>query len=657
MNWDTRFGAFRQLLHTGASSPHDRAQLLDLIDDAFHTDPDRYLEQWVGYVASLHLDAPVVIACASVPAFLFLSERAPFARFDVAFDNELRGQAALKALAKSPYLGLIRSLSTSHCRLGPKGAQALADLDGLSNLESLDLGGCGIKDEGLDALIDAGLISTLDALDLAECKLTGASAQRLASLSPSFSRLDLSSNPFGVDGFLTVTAATSDLRALHVVGAPSDRATIFDLDSLSRFVALENLASVERLSMTWGSSYADADAALDYAQAFAASPYLSNLKTLGVNGTAMRQDLRAARVFFESDALPSLSSLPFTSFRSLSSEETCRAVLATPRAQEITHLDVDRRSYHFIPALVATESMASLTSLELAGHCDEDFDALAGWPGLATLRSLDLRRIGGYRDNFTTGDLDALIASPYIQGVRELVLPSDQNYYDFFEPFSTSPALDGLESLTLRASYIDWPREIQMVFDSPHVRSLQRLDLTGCSLSTSGWDTICTCNDLVAMRHLLIGNARLLPRHLKSVRSLPWFAQLETLDLTIPYPTGSIVWSSQVALASPAREDLPDDLRPLVDHSESFVIILAHSRLPKGLLDLRLNVLDHLGEPLAPASLARLVGHPDLPHDARHKLASALTLPQLKALAGELGLEGARRLKRYPLIEAMRRVG
>ncbi len=645
MDWDTRFGAFRQLLHTGASSPHDRAQLLDLIDDVFHTDPDRYLEQWVGYAASLHLDAPVVIECASVSAFFFWSERAPFARFDVSFDEDLRGAAAVKTLATSPRLGLVRALSTAQSRLGPKGAQVLAALDGLVNLEVLDLSSSYIKDEGFEALVDSGLLDGLTHLDLYSCALDVGSAERMANDvdTTALVTLDLSSNPFGPDGVIAIVASCPQLRELLLRVTVDDDPCVFVAQELEHLVALESLSNLEALHIPF--SYLPDSNALECIRVLTRARHFEKLTHLEIDGLYGSLDAAAAVTLLDSEALPALMNLSQEFFRTINTREDCDALLAHPRAQAISHLDISHDARPFVDALSDAAPLDALRSISIHDVTCDDLDALATWRGLSQVQALDLSN-SAYE--LVDTDLANLIASPHTRGLRELHLPRRINLIEVPEMLAGSPALDGLEVLSFQRSYINDVGSLRALCSSAELTSLRRLEMRDCEMHAEELDVICSCAHFSSLRELDLRDEDLGPRHLDALRQLPCFDGLDVLGLMVPLP-----W--RMKGRGDTRDTLPPAHLAMLERAEALVSSLADGPLPRNLDLLDVRVLDYDDEPLVPDALLRLIARPELSHNARHELLAPLKKKQLNALAKSAGLKGATRLKRYPLIEAIRR--
>ena len=642
MDWDARFGAFRQLLHTGVSSPRDRAQLLDLIDDAFHDDADRYLEQWSGYAASLHLDTPVVIECASVSAFLFWSQRVPFARFDVAFGSDARPRAALDALASSPHLDLVRSLSTSGCFLAPATARRLARLTNLSSLEVLDLRASHIKDDGLGALLDAGTLDGLVHLDLTSCGISLSGARRLAqsSVPSSLTHLELSSNPFGPEGVLTIAASCVSLRTLVVRETLDHDPCVLSTTELERLVSLDALTHLKTLHVAF--SYRFDTVPSSCIRVLADAP-LTRLSRLELGGNLQGLDLSHARELFTSPALPALVTLPGELLNRQCTRSHASTFLATPRAQSLQRLHLPARRGSFMNALAEAQPLESLRELSIVRASRDDLDSLARWEGLSRVRTLDLSE--GAHD-FTDDHLRALIASPYSASLRALSLPHTMTSTELPEWLADSPALEGLEALHLGGTYLGDVSRLHALCNSSQLTSLRSLTLADFCGDEDELDLFCSCEHLSSLRALSIHDASLSLRHLTSLRRMPWFERLESLELVVTLPWARLLFGD----SAPSEREIA-----ALERASEVLASVARGPLPQSLSALALVVLDHEGAPLDPGALTHLLARPELSHHARHLLTSRLTKKPLNALARSAGFKRSSRLDRYPLIEALRR--
>ncbi len=614
MDWDTRFGAFRQLLHTGVQAPRDLHQLLDLVDDAFLTDPDRYLEQWVGYAASLPSHTPPVIGCGSVSEFLFWSERAPFARFDVAFDRDARLRDEFDALASSPQLGSLRSLSTSHCRLGPEGAQAIADLDGLSNLESLDLSGGRIAHDGLAALSESGLLAGLSRLHVTRCDLDIGSTQ-----------------------VLSILASCRSLRHLSIP-SPSNTA------QLERLLALESFSNLESLRLSSERS-AEGDP-IAFAHVLANAPHLMLLERLELRGFGGSFGPATMRVLLESDELLSLTTVLAGSMDAPDTRAECDAFFATPRAQSLTHLDVGYESAPILTALAEAEPLESLRDLYLEEPTVDELDALADWPGLRHVTSLHLPAgRGRYTDHGTI----RFFQSPHTRALREVVLPRWIDLGEYFDELGGAPSFEGLEALTVASARIDDVPRLRDALSSPILTDLHTLLVSFQTASDEALELLLGHEHFTSLRTLRIYADHLAANHLDALRQTPWFDGLEDLVLVIPFP-----WRASQNSKLP-RSKLPHTHRDLLERGEGLVHSLAEGPLPSRLANLRVSVMDHRGEPLVPKALVRLLARPELSHAARHGLLAPLDKRHLVGLAATSRLKRTNRLDRYELIETLRR--
>jgi uncharacterized protein (TIGR02996 family) len=97
---------------------------------------------------------------------------------DVAFLG--RGAAGVAAaVAGSPHLARLTTLSLGHTKLGPKGARALADSPHLRRLRELELSCAEVGDEGVIALAGSPVLDTVVRLKLSTNDLTDRAANAL----------------------------------------------------------------------------------------------------------------------------------------------------------------------------------------------------------------------------------------------------------------------------------------------------------------------------------------------------------------------------------------------------------------------------------------------------------------------------------------------
>jgi len=132
---------------------------------------------------------------------------------------------ALQALARSPALVGLRSLSASSGELSDTAALALAN--GMLTLERLYLSGTGLSDEGAQALARAKGLTPLKLLALNRNALSDEGAQALAASKTltSLERLELSGNGLSEEGALAFRSpkALPKLRRLELLAMDLDR--------------------------------------------------------------------------------------------------------------------------------------------------------------------------------------------------------------------------------------------------------------------------------------------------------------------------------------------------------------------------------------------------------------------------------------------------
>jgi len=114
--------------------------------------------------------------------------------------NHQIGDAGVKALANSPHLTNLRILELKCNRIGDAGARALAKSRHLANLRTLNLSENQIRDAGAAALAESPNLANLRTLDLSENQIKHAGAVALAK-SPHLTNLrflNMAGNPIGV---------------------------------------------------------------------------------------------------------------------------------------------------------------------------------------------------------------------------------------------------------------------------------------------------------------------------------------------------------------------------------------------------------------------------------------------------------------------------
>jgi uncharacterized protein (TIGR02996 family) len=306
---------------------------------------------------------------------------------DVPNRNERSGSGGLRDLLASPHLGRLR-------RLGLDGS--LVDLDGLISLvgsplfrrlTELDLCGSDLDNRAARVVAASPASRGLEVLSLGG---TGVSAAGVAALAASphlagLTNLDLGGLMVGDEG-CEALASSPYLRGLRRLGLSVSHVGTNGVVALA---ASPNVGRLTRLDLD-GNGVGDAGVA-----ALAASPHLVRLRHLALQGS--RVGVNGVRALVDSGTLSGLRTL----------------VLTSPRL-----------GAEVVEALTTPRALPSLRSLMLGRLQDgnESVRVLAAAPWVSRLKSLELLQYGQARDPITDEGARALLASPYLGGLRWLSL-------------------------------------------------------------------------------------------------------------------------------------------------------------------------------------------------------------------------------------------
>jgi uncharacterized protein (TIGR02996 family) len=112
--------------------------------------------------------------------------RANLEELAVNVDGCWRGPSSrlIRAMAKSPHLGNLRSLTLSYAALDVTTVDLIARSPALARLERLDLGGCAFTDEVWEAILALPQLSRLRWIRLSRTRLVDAKGKQLGYISP-----------------------------------------------------------------------------------------------------------------------------------------------------------------------------------------------------------------------------------------------------------------------------------------------------------------------------------------------------------------------------------------------------------------------------------------------------------------------------------------
>jgi uncharacterized protein (TIGR02996 family) len=224
--------------------------------------------------------------------------------------------------------------------------------------------------------------------------------------------------------------------------------------------------------------------------------------------------------------------------RSLELRRRLRALVAEHRDAWLAGLAVWARDAFFERGFVEHLALPAATFLEhaaaiLAAHPVHSVQlrgaagvihALAGHPGLAQLRSLDLHD-NSLRDRGTA----ALAASPHLHRLTALLLPDNGVGRAGAQALARAP-LDALETLLLSGNALGDEGALALAC-SPHLARLTRLDLSSCRLTDAGAAVLAGTPVLARLTSLRLAYNNLTSNGAEVLAGSPRLARLTTLDL------------------------------------------------------------------------------------------------------------------------------
>jgi uncharacterized protein (TIGR02996 family) len=180
-----------------------------------------------------------------------------------------------------------------------------------------------------------------------------------------------------------------------------------------------------------------------------------------------------------------------------------------------------------LESLAESKPWPSLESLNLYRNLfrARGLRALAGAPIMSTLRKLELAR-GLFGDE----GLREVLRSPWIARLRHLNLSENQLHTRVIKNLASIP-WEQLEVLDLSSNDLG-PAAIRHLAESPHMRHLRRLDLSGNHhLDDGEMRALARSPHLDRLRVLGLGFWNLRKRGLEALAAAPWVSNLTRLDL------------------------------------------------------------------------------------------------------------------------------
>jgi hypothetical protein len=318
-----------------------------------------------------------------------------------------------------------------------------------------------------------------------------------------------------------------------------------DSDALALLADAPALAGLTDLELT------DHRIAAEGVRALARSPYLCNLRTLGLG-----QDLyiNSDSNLFDTEAVVALAGAAnLGGLRSLHlgpaelTAEGCAALAESPhlsRVQSLTlaagvtpswRTDMAVRPPATLQPLLGSPLLCGLEKLDL-GHCNltpEAAAALFESPRPPRLRSLAFRV-----DHCGSAGVRSLLSAPWAAGLTELKLAGDPGSVSI-DDLSTIPSLlaaseslGELRELNLRGLHVD-DGGLKALVDSSHLGRLVSLKLCCTNrLSRAGFRALEEAAGLPALRRIDFSNTSLKPAVAEALAAGPLAARLVSLDLT-----------------------------------------------------------------------------------------------------------------------------
>jgi uncharacterized protein (TIGR02996 family) len=411
---------------------------------------------------------------------------------------------ALSLLLSSSHLGGLTSLDLFGNRLDSIGAKRLAESSLIGRLTHLNLQGNNFGSEGVKALIQSRHGSVLRSLILSGNQVTDEGIVALARcpLLDHCTWLELAHNPITEDGARALFNSPHVARLTHLrlggdigyigimnLGESQDLPNLTSLDlgygrEVIRDTEVRTLAESELCARLLHLGLTNSRVARDGLEALAAAAGAGRLRSLNLSyGWAL--DAAAVRALVEGFAQSALVSLDLGGCPLRTSGA---AVLAESRLPASLRW-LDLRNNYFYPddvALLASSGVLSrLAYLDLSQNNlkNEGAKALAA-ADLKNLTSLNLRSC-----NIGAEGAKALAGSPWLANLGEISLGFNRLGDSGVKALAASPYLARLRSLDLGETRLTGAGALALA-ESPHLDRLEILDLSGNRLNKQAQEAL-----------------------------------------------------------------------------------------------------------------------------------------------------------------------
>jgi uncharacterized protein (TIGR02996 family) len=205
----------------------------------------RFAKQWAGPIAELVYSFTFrrgFTEEVTIEAGIFLESGAIlWAAAPIRLLRIIGARLVLDRLFRSPWLGRLRALHLTDCRVGDEGARRLAACAHLHSLQTLRLGNNALGDEAAEALASSGNFEALHALVLSGNQIEDGGAYLLAAgdAFPNLVSLDLSDNQIGAAGAEALSCSSSFRRLQALNLADQHKATVSTPGSRGRPLAIQ----------------------------------------------------------------------------------------------------------------------------------------------------------------------------------------------------------------------------------------------------------------------------------------------------------------------------------------------------------------------------------------------------------------------------------
>jgi uncharacterized protein (TIGR02996 family) len=409
------------------------------------------------------------------------------------------GTEVARALADSPRLGLLRHLDLSGNKLGGFGFQALARSPHLGNLRSLNLTRTQMMPEDAEELARSSWFGNLRRLSLSENSIRDRGLAAFAAARPAppltFFRLGQSGiginrNPSGIgpDGFAALARSPmlkhlEHLELRHTPLAPAAVAALLGSSHLERLVILD-LQGCTLGPKAW--------------RELARCPGRQYLRRLDLGQTGL--DREGAEHLARAELLVSVTDLRLESTftRERGAGET----------------------------LLTSPHLSRLEALRLYASCDDanGLALLTRAPFRECLQVLDL-----CSNVSISGDLGVLLCKPWPR-LHDLNLCYCDLIDEDIDALVAAPGLGQLRNLNLSYSYIE-TQGLAVLADWPGLGRLRFLDLGETALGDAGVRTLARSPHLGELRELGLANTSITPAVVPELVRLLASSQVLRLDL------------------------------------------------------------------------------------------------------------------------------